>query len=159
MNDRSQRLRCDLAEAVATPTCPTGYRLRTFATDDALTVHRLLEVGYAQGGVHVGAFAYWWPALRDDEEFASDLCFLAVNDRQDIVGVALCWTSAFIKDLVVHPVVRRRGIATALLRRAFWEFRRRGAQHVDLKVQVDNSPGAMRLYKGLGMRQVALDGS
>jgi hypothetical protein len=93
MNDRLQRLRRDLTEAVAPPTCPTGYRVRTFAADDAPTVHRLLEVGYAQGGGHIGAFEKWWPSLRDDEEFAPDLCFLAVNERQDIVGVAQCWTS------------------------------------------------------------------
>ena len=159
MNDRVQRLRRDLTEAVAPPTCPTGYRVRTFAADDAPTVHRLLEVGYAQGGGHIGAFEEWWPSLRDDHEFAPDLCFLAVDERQDIVGVAQCWTSAFIKDLVVHPLARRRGIAAALLRRVFWEFRRRGEKHVDLKVQVENPTGAVRLYKELGMREVALDGS
>ena len=159
MNDRLQRLRRDLTEAVAPPTCPTGYRVRTFAADDAPMVHRLLEVGYAQGGGHIGAFEEWWPSLRDDDEFAPELCFLAFNERQDIVGVAQCWTSAFIKDLVVHPLARRRGIAAALLRRVFWEFRRRGVKHVDLKVQVDNPTGAVRLYKELGMREVALDGS
>jgi ribosomal protein S18 acetylase RimI-like enzyme len=159
MTDRVQRLRRDLTEAVAPPTCPTGYCLRTFAADDAPMVHRLLAVGYAQGGGDVAAFEGWWPSLRDDDEFALDLCFLAVNDRQDIVGVAQCWTSAFIKDLVVHPQARRRGIATSLLRNVFWEFRRRGAQHVDLKVRLDNPTGAIRLYKELGMREVALDGS
>ena len=97
--------------------------------------------------------------LRDDDEFAPDLCFLALNERQDVVGVAQCWTGAFIKDLVVHPLARRRGIATALLRRVFWEFRRRGVKHVDLKVQLDNPTGAVRLYKELGMREIALDGS
>jgi ribosomal protein S18 acetylase RimI-like enzyme len=158
MNDQLQRLRRDLSEAFAPPTCPTGYRMRTFAADDAPTVYRLLEVGYAQGGGHIGAFEEWWPSLRDDHEFAPDLCFLAVDERQDIVGVAQCWTSAFIKDLVVHPRARRRGIATALLRRVFWEFRRRGEKHVDLKVQVENPTGAVRLYKELGMREVALDG-
>jgi ribosomal protein S18 acetylase RimI-like enzyme len=151
MNDRLQRLRRDLNEAVALPTCPTGYRVRTFAADDARTVHRLLEIGYAQGGGHIASFEEWWPGLRDDDEFAPDLCFLAVNVQ--------CWTSAFIKDLVVHPLARRRGIATALLRRVFWEFRRRGVKHVDLKVQVDNPTGAVRLYKELGMQEVALDGS
>ena len=159
MNDRVLRFRRDLSDAVAPPACPTGYRLRTFAADDAPAVHRLLEIGYAQGGGHVGAFEEWWPGLSNDGEFASDLCFLAVDGRQDIVGVAQCWTSAFIKDLVVHPLARRRGIATALLRSVFWEFRRRGAKHVDLKVQVDNPAGAVRLYEELGMREVALDGS
>ena len=52
-----------------------------------------------------------------------------------------------------------RGIATALLRRVFWEFRHRGVKHVDLKVQLDNPTGAVRLYKELGMREIALDGS
>src|SRR3954454_409238 len=156
MNDRIQRLRRDLTEAVAPPACPTGYRVRTFAADDAPAVHRLLEVGYAQGGGHVGPFEEWWPSLRDDEEFAPNLCFLVLNERQDIVGVAQCWTSAFIKDLVVHPQERRRGIATALLRRIFWEFRRRGVKHVDMKVQVHVATGPGLLYKQLGMREVAL---
>ena len=159
MNDRVQRLRRDLTEAVAPPSFPIGYCVRTFAPDDAPTVHRLLEVGYAQGGGHVGAFEEWWASLRDDDEFDPNLCFLAINERQDIVGVAQCWTSAFIKDLVVHPLARRHGTATALLRRVFWEFRHRGVKHVDLKVQVDNPTGAVRLYKELGMREVALDGS
>jgi ribosomal protein S18 acetylase RimI-like enzyme len=141
-----QRLRCDLTEAAAVqPSWPTGYRVRTFTAGDAPAVHRLLEVGYAQGGGHVGAFEEWWPSL-------------AVNERQDIVGVAQCWTSSFIKDLVVHPLARRRGIAEALLRTVFREFRRRGEKHVDLKVQMDNPTGAIRLYKKLGMREVALDG-
>jgi ribosomal protein S18 acetylase RimI-like enzyme len=59
----------------------------------------------------------------------------------------------------VHPFVRRQGIATALLRQVFCEFHRRGATHVDLKVEVDNPTGALRLYKAMGMREVTLDGS
>jgi ribosomal protein S18 acetylase RimI-like enzyme len=158
MNDKMQRLRRDF-EAIAQPNWPPGYRVRTFTANDAATVYHLLDVGYAQGGGHVGAFEEWWPSLRDDDEFAADLCFLAVDERQNIVGVAQCWTSAFVKDLVVHPLARRRGIAEALLRTVFLEFRHRGEKHVDLKVQLDNPTGAVRLYKKLGMREVPLDGS
>src|SRR5262245_28573698 len=111
MAHEPQRLRRDLAAVVAQPRWPPGYYMRTLVPDDAPEVHRLLEVGYAQGGGHVGPFEEWWPSVRDDEEFAADLCFLAISDRQSIVGVAQCWTSAFIKDLVVHPEARRRGIA------------------------------------------------
>lgn len=157
-NDRVQRLRRDLVGAITPPAVPSGYCVRTFVVDDAAVVHRLLEVGYAQGGGKVGSFEEWWSNLRDDDEFAADLCFLAANERQDIVGVAQCWTSAFIKDLVVHPLVRRQGIATALLWYVFCDFQRRGATQVDLKVEMGNPTGALRLYKAVGMQEVALDG-
>ena len=76
MNDKLQRLRRDLTEAIAQPNWPPGNRVHPFTIDDAPTVHHLLEVGYALGGGHVGAFEEWWPNLRDDNEFAADLCFL-----------------------------------------------------------------------------------
>jgi ribosomal protein S18 acetylase RimI-like enzyme len=98
-------------------------------------------------------------SLRNDDEFAADLCFIATNERQVTVGVAQCWTSAFIKELVVHPLVRWQGIATALLWRVFCEFQRRGATHVDLKVEMGNPAEALRLYRAVGMREVALDGT
>ena len=117
-----------------------------------------MQIAYARGGGSVGPFDAWWPGVRDDSEFAAELVFLAVDQRGDIVGAAHCWTSAFVKDLVVHPDARRRGIAEALLKTAFAEFRRRGDRHVDLKVQLDNPTGAIRLYERLGMRAVPLDG-
>lgn len=117
-------------------------------------MHRLLEVGYAQGGGEVGTFNAWWAGLRNDDEFAEDLCFLAVSDEGGVVGVAQCWTSAFIKDLAVHPLYRRRGIAEALLKAVFYEFHRRGGRQVDLKVRIDNATGALQLYEKIGMREV-----
>lgn len=38
---------------------------------------------------------------------------------ETVVGVIVCWTSAFIKDLVVHPDVRHSGIGFALLNHLF----------------------------------------
>jgi ribosomal protein S18 acetylase RimI-like enzyme len=157
MSDDIQRLRRDLADAIADPAWPAGFSTRAFTAEDAPAVHRLMALGYARGG-GVGAFDQWWPGVRDDYEFAAELCFLAIDASGDIVGVAQCWTSAFVKDLVVHPDVRRRGIADALLLTAFQAFRRRGARHVDLKVQSDNPSGAVRLYRRLGMRDVPNDG-
>ena len=159
MSHPLQRMRRDLADAIAEPVWPDGIGVRTFAPEDAPAVHRLMQLAYANGGGEVGAFEAWWPGVRDDSEFDADLCFLAVDDGGDIVGAAQCWTSAYVKDLVVHPGARRRGIAEALMLTAFREFQRRGATHVDLKVQTDNPTGAMRLYRRLGMREVALDGA
>ena len=158
MSDNIQRLRRDLASAVVDPVWPDGFSLRSFDAEDAPAVHRLMQIAYANGGGSVAAFDQWWPGVRDDGEFDAGLCFLAIDGRGEIVGAAQCWTSAFIKDLVVHPDARRLGVAEALLLTVFQAFRRRGATHVDLKVQLDNPSGAVRLYRRLGMRDVPIDG-
>ena len=59
-----------------------------------------------------------------------------------------------MKDLVVHPDWRRRGLGEALLLHVFAEFHRRGAARVDLKVWENNSD-ARRLYGRMGMRAVS----
>jgi ribosomal protein S18 acetylase RimI-like enzyme len=158
MSHPIQRLRRDLSDAVADPIWPAGFSARTFTAEDAPAVHRLMQLAYAQGGGSVGAFDDWWPAVRDDGEFDAGLCFLAIDGAGAIVGAAQCWTSAYIKDLVVHPDSRRHGLAEALLRIVFQAFRHRGATHVDLKVEMDNPTGALRLYRRLGMYEVPIDG-
>jgi ribosomal protein S18 acetylase RimI-like enzyme len=147
-----------MSDAVADPVWPLGFNARTFAAEDAPGVHRLMRLAYAQGGGSVGAFEAWWPSVRDDGEFDAGLCFLAVDGAGVIVGAAQCWTSAYVKDLVVHPDARRHGLAEALLLTVFQAFRRRGATHVDLKVEMDNPTGAVRLYRRLGMYDVPIDG-
>jgi ribosomal protein S18 acetylase RimI-like enzyme len=158
MSHAIQRLRRDLSDAVADPVWPSGFSVRTFAAEDAPAVHRLMQLAYAEGGGSVGVFDAWWPALRDDGEFAAALCFLAIDGAGEIVGAAQCWTSAFVKDLVVHPRARRQGLAEALMLTVFQAFGRRGAAHVDLKVEMDNPTGAVRLYQRLGMVEVPIDG-
>jgi ribosomal protein S18 acetylase RimI-like enzyme len=158
MSDNVQRLRRDLSAVVDAAVWPEGFSLRAFTPKDASAVHRLMRIAYAEGGGSVGAFDDWWPRLRDDDEFDANLCFLAVDGGGEIVGAAQCWTSAFVKDLVVHPDARRRGLGEALLLTAFEAFRRRGAAHVDLKVEADNPSGAARLYRRLGMTPVPING-
>ena len=85
---------------------------------------------------------------RVDPEFDAGLCVCACGDRPP---AALCWTSAFIKDLAVTPAARRQGLAEALLRHAFVVFRSRGASEIALKVENGNAD-ALRLYHRLGFR-------
>ena len=87
-----------------------------------------------------------------DSEFDPDLCFL-VEVGDDLAAAAICWTSAFVKDIVVHENWRRRGFGESLLRLAFRTFQARGATHVELKVQAQNA-SAIRLYERVGMRTV-----
>ena len=146
-------MRIDLdAGRVRAPAWPPGVRVRTYGDDDARRVHALLEDGYRRGGGRVGPFETWRREMTSDAEFDPRLWFLA-DANGELAGAALCWTSGFVKDLVVHERWRRRGLGEALLRHVLATFRARGAQSVELKVESDNAQ-AVRLYERLGMRVV-----
>jgi ribosomal protein S18 acetylase RimI-like enzyme len=132
------------------PAWPEGLSVRSFRPEDAAAVHALLEQGYRGGGGSVDPFETWLPTMMSDAEFDPELWFLAQADDGSLAGAALCWTSAFLKDLVVHESWRGRGLGAALVHHVLGEFRRRGAPAVELKVASDNPSGANRLYEQLG---------
>ena len=144
------RLRRPLESEPPAPVWPEGLGVRSFRPEDAPAVHALLEHAYQGGGGSVDPFETWLPAMTSDAEFDPELWFLAEAEGDLLAGAALCWTSAFLKDLVVHESWRGRGLGTALVHHVLSEFRRRGAPAVDLKVQSDNPSGAHRLYEQLG---------
>jgi ribosomal protein S18 acetylase RimI-like enzyme len=147
-------MRVELSPAqLREPTWPEGVRERSFQPGDARALHSLLEHGYRRGGGSVAAFETWVVVMTTDEEFDPQLWFLAESGGGALVGAVLCWTSAFVKDVVVHESWRRRGVAEALLRRAFNALANRGATTVELKVEAQNE-NAVRLYERLGMQVV-----
>jgi ribosomal protein S18 acetylase RimI-like enzyme len=150
--DGSLHMRIDLPAAVAEPAWPEGVAVRTLRPDDAADLHALLAHGYRNGGGSVAPQEEWYSALTGDSEFDPELVVL-VEGADGLAAASICWTSAFVKDLVVHEAWRRRGLGEALLRRAFRTFEERGADHVDLKVEADNA-SAIRLYQRVGMRTV-----
>lgn len=156
MNERLvHRMRRSLDEPVPSPVWPKGVRLVPFMPDDhARRIHSLLVTAYAHGGGSVAAFDVWWPRLRGDAQFDPALCLVAVNENNDVAGVAQCWTSAFIKDLAVAPAYRRQGLGAALLHEACRVFRERGAAFIELKVEADNPSGALLLYRAHGFEEV-----
>jgi ribosomal protein S18 acetylase RimI-like enzyme len=144
------RMRRPLEEDPPTPAWPEGIGLRSFRPEGAPAVHALLEHAYRGGGGSVDPFEKWHLAMTSDSEFDPALCFLAEAEDGSLAGVALCWTSAFLKDLVVHESWRGRGLGAALVHHLLGEFQHRGAQAVELKVASDNPSGAQRLYERLG---------
>lgn len=144
------RMRKLLNDPFDFPVWPADVYLTELNPDIAREVHDLLTLGYQNGGGSVAPFADWWADLLSDAEFDASLCFLA-RDKQGIVGVAQCWTSAFVKDLVVHPRRRNQGIGVSLLLHAYATFYHRGASTVDLKVEERNT-SATRLYLKAGMQ-------
>lgn len=149
------RMRRPLTEPIPEPAWPAGVAPVPFDPDrHGAKVHALLTVAYAGGGGYVEPFRIWWPSLIRDAEYDPALCFVAADAGGEVLGVAQCWTSAFVKDLAVAPTARRQGLGAALLAQAFQVFRERGAAHLDLKVEADNPTGALRLYRTLGFQEI-----
>lgn len=150
------RMRREFAGPLEPPRWPDGVSVRTLGPKPdrrlAEAAHAVLEAGFWEGGGGAPIFRRWWSALRKDAEFDPALVFIAA-DGAGVLGLAQCWTSAFVKDLVVHPEVRRRGLGRALMLTVFHAFAQRGMPHVDLKVRAENET-AIALYRTLGMRIV-----
>ncbi|WP_394886373.1 GNAT family N-acetyltransferase [Mesorhizobium sp. AaZ16] len=149
------RLRRDLDDTLETPQCPDGFAMRIFRPSDAEAHHALLTLTFDDGDD--GPFETWWPKLSGNVEYDPELIFLVFDQDERLIGLAQCFSSAFLRDLAVHPDMRGRGLGEALLHHVFLAFRDRGAAHVDLKTEADNL-GAIRLYERVGMRQVPLEG-
>lgn len=142
-------MRRNLAEAVPKITWPQGIVLTQYRPESAKAVHRLMEQGFLDGGGRAPALEVWQQRFETDPEYDPTLCFIAL-DANGIVGVCQCWTSAYIKSLVVHPRAQGLGLGRALLLHAFNVFQQRREGFVDLKVLEDNLR-AQRLYERAGM--------
>jgi mycothiol synthase len=140
-----------LGAPVDEPAPPDGITIRTFRLDDAETVHRLLDEAYgAWDPSYVPeAHADWVRRMTNDPEFDSGVWWLAERDRA-LAGIALHWTSGWLKDVAVRKCERGRGLGAALVTTGLAEFARRGTPRVGLKVDVSNPTGAARLYERLG---------
>jgi ribosomal protein S18 acetylase RimI-like enzyme len=97
----------------------------------------------------------WRQQFVSDAEFDPTLCLVASN-TEGILGVAQCWTSAFIKNLSVHPCAQGQGLGRALLLHSFQVFKQRGEPYVDLKV-LESNLRARKLYESADMKFVLRD--
>ena len=128
---------------------PPPLRLSALTPENALRVHQLLRLGTRLGGGRVTDFSDWLLGFETDPEFDPLLCFV-VESPKGVIAVAQCWTSAFIRNLVVHPDVQRQGVGLMLLAGIFQTYGERGEGHVDLKVMESNL-AARALYERAGM--------
>lgn len=146
------RLVRDLGAPIPAAVWPPDVSVAPFSASLAPQVHVLMQRAYATGGGSVPAdFESWWATTRHDPEFDACLCFVAVAGGAP-VGFALCWTSGFIKDLVVDPGRHGRGIGSALLATALAAIAARGHGEAALRVHADNER-ALRLYARAGFRE------
>ena len=155
MAEYFQLLRRDLTGSVPAPQWPMDTRLDHYREELAPAIHAVLRMTQDQGGGRVAGLAQWQHQFVTDAEFDPTLCLVASNG-DGILGVAQCWTSAFIKNLSVHPCAQGQGLGRALLLHSFNVFKQRGEPYVDLKVRESNLR-ARQLYESAGMVFVLRD--
>ncbi|HSC74202.1 MAG TPA: GNAT family N-acetyltransferase [Gaiellaceae bacterium] len=155
------QMRIDFERAPAGPSPPAGIELGPFRRDDARAFHATLDEAFAEEwGWHASTFEEWRRRRLDAPGTDLSLWFVA-RDGDKLAGAVRCETrrdgGGWIGALGVLEPWRRRGVGRALLLHALVEFHRRGARHVALGVDTENSTGATRLYEGAGMRVVRED--
>jgi mycothiol synthase len=148
-------MQIELAEEPREPCWPEGITARTFRPEEARDVKELLDVAYAaEPGFRAQPFEDWASFMLEDTSFEADCWFVAETPTGSLAGAALSWKEPFVKDLVVHPAHRRRGLGAALLLHTFRHFWGRGERLITLKTDSSNTSQAWRLYERLGMRKV-----
>jgi ribosomal protein S18 acetylase RimI-like enzyme len=145
-------MRRQLAVPVADAPLPAGTLLRPFDFETARACRDLMNRVYAEGFGEPVDFETWWPWLTGDADYDARLMFVATADGR-VAGVCHCWSGAFIKDIVVAPSSRKRGLGAALVTMALLACKERDAPFVDLKTDVDNVK-AQSLYRRLGFEIV-----
>jgi ribosomal protein S18 acetylase RimI-like enzyme len=141
----------DLDDSLPPPRWADDVIVRTFREEDAEEVKDLLDLAYSAEAHHTPLpFEDWKTLMLGDPGF-DPACWFIVESDGEIVAAALNWKEGYVKDLVVHPGHRRRGLGEALMWHTFREFRRRGAARVQLKTDSVNPTEAWRLYERVGM--------
>jgi ribosomal protein S18 acetylase RimI-like enzyme len=134
---------------------PAGIEIRGIEPErDLRRVHAILVEAFSQEwGYRVIPFEEWVGLEVETPSYDPSLWLLA-TDGDEAVGAlsGVVWGDrGWVGELGVRAPWRGRGIASALLRRAFAAFASRGLARVMLNVDSENSTGAVRLYESVGM--------
>lgn len=154
----SLRMEISLAQEPPAPVWPDGITVRTGRPSELARIHQAVDEAFSDHWEHepqsLEDWEHWFHGPNQDPS----LWFLA-EDAGEIAGACLCrphesgeHDAGYVMSLGVRRPWRRRGLALALLRHAFGEFRRRGQARVCLGVDAENTTGAVRLYERAGMR-------
>ena len=157
------RMQIEMIEMPPAPVWPEGIIVRPLipGEDDRAAVEASRDVFRDHWG-HVETpfeedLAEWQQWIHEDEDFDTDLWFLAM-DGDEIAGFCQCYPTsgdspemAQVDELGVRKAWRGRGLAGALLQHAFGALFQRGKTRVALGVEAEGLAGATRLYEKAGM--------
>ena len=159
-------MRTDMRERPRPIDLPPGFVIRPYRHDDDLPL--LVDLVRDAFSDHFGhivqsferdleRFRHW---LEGSSYFETDRVMLAMDEASGVVaGSLLPMTEHFrrpgvgyIDTVGVRKAYRRRGLATAMLRRSFVDYWDRGIKSVCLEVDGDSLTNAVALYERVGMR-------
>ena len=140
------------------PFLPEGVTLQLVDEADVRTAQAVIEDGFVgHFDFHQTDFDAWWAEWLASPGLDLTLWWLAYVNGEPAGGLLggnrlAAVGKGYVHDLAVLPAYRGRGVAKALLRKAFAEFARRGLTAVELSVDSENATGATHLYEAVGMR-------
>lgn len=155
------QMRLDLTDPPPAPRWPAGVYLQRARTTDVPRVWAAHQHAFADLPTALPATLDEWREahVERDPAFDPELWLLAVDADGAIVGMCLARGATpeapevgDIRDLGVLPTHRRRGVAMALLRTVFADFRSRGLTGAALEVDDVTLDGAVALYRAAGLR-------
>jgi mycothiol synthase len=135
------------------PPAPPGVTIRGYSDADERVLYEVDQASFAEHwGFRPTSFETFNEMLHG-EDWDPTLVFFA-EEGGVVVGFTVSFSFAeggYVAMLGVLEAWRGRGIAKALLRRAFSELANRGQHEVKLGVDASNPHGAVALYEGVGM--------
>lgn len=134
---------------------PPGVTIRGFQEGrDEHVMHEAHEAAFAEHwGFRPVPYEVFEAQMYAADAWDPSLTCLAEADGQ-VVGHVMALSFEGESDIAILGVVpgwRGRGVAKALLRRAFAELADRGHREVRLSVDAQNPTGAVALYESVGM--------
>lgn len=132
---------------------PDGIVIRPFRRDEEeYAVYRVVEDAFNEWPTRdPSPYVDWQAIVTRRADFDPSLLLIAAT-ADEVVGVAFgipYEDEGWVQQLAVRADQRGRGLAKALLRASFEEFRGRGFPAVGLST--DSRTGALDLYRSVGM--------
>jgi ribosomal protein S18 acetylase RimI-like enzyme len=150
----------DLSAPIPEPPLPAIVRLEPYSAGLSDVTLEAKNAAFRDHWGSQPSTVEQWESMLGLGVFRPDLSFVALAG-DDVVGFVMSevneddwpgqgYSSAYISLVGVVREWRKRGIAPALLARAFTEFRDGGLERAVLDVDSENPTGALGLYTGMG---------